>query len=1134
MTRSGTEIQSRNSISIYTAGRNRMIKSGRSHKTRMRAYTSFRFLSRLFGKLFAGHKLPAFILLGITTPLLANDWPISRTPDTKTQAYHDSLIATIPDWINRESTDPLKPVPKPNPLLAPAIETPYRLSFFDTLSGKVIPLWGSFSEGTIFGQQKHPKGIYFSPAMLKSLTSSSAALNHNWFYAITDRAGHPLSFLGDAETPPEKLPFVKTRNSAIKTLDLTQAIPLQDEEFLGVMSFTHSNPIITVINKVQKNGTATIPLSIATQLKALPDDQKNRLTLVTASYRGAQTLVHNLSLPIAALSLGKGYTNKKNEIVVTTGSSPRQLAFEKQAAYHPATDTLSKSYRKHPYDLNRVEIAVRLAPGNGPARHYRLKGLPPPKEWLAGAKLLPRLEVPIETSELATLCTTPDFCDATLVAIEYWTPYPKDKSSLQVQIVHNLSPLPLKTLLRNNITQSPGPFLSSPAIAKTLLENREVIANAPPIRLKLPHPNQKSSNLSPYDTPLLDPTHAIEKRVEETRKIPKVIREGVYQRPRSMAISDLPETVHKPHVQSDEDIYNQQTYEALQFDLNQRELDKTLQKISTALKIPENEMLTTFKSHGINLKSSGLKPDPSGSLDSPGDPYKKVSLPGKPDNNNQPVTPPSKPSSGSKRTLSFPAAPLSPEVLEQIEISKKMKKVLQERGVLPRGKPGGPGDPGGDPSSGPSGTDDRDPEDLARHMDIHPAEQALDLVQSRLTRYPLYTLASLIAATTALEIYHSWNLYPDAKEVLIRKTLKAMGPEASAFQHEALRMLVEGTPEDLLEHWGSDTLGWWVTQSCQQWCSRNSCTANVVPDIFLHYILSPVSTKKDRFLKELRVRTSLEPLDTNNPWLRTVDRRRNGYAAALDFNPVTQQYWMAKLNDHGLLQETSNLMYTTQIPVKVMRYSFLESFQVKSQHDRYKKLIPHPVTDATNQYRPVVPYPMERQRYGVYTCATVDGDKWRAIDVNGEEPGFYGVPAIIGYAHTAVDGYCSTSTMDKWLSVLGSDGQTTLLNPEYEPEQAVRLDLQNTFRKDKEELNSQTCKIQYWKERRWKTAEVNDIQPGSVEAQLPGNAFYRVRCGKETATFTRDDNSGMLYVWSWPPVSPADKAKKAKRAQPAG
>ena len=229
--------------------------------------------------------------------------------------------------------------------------------------------------------------------------------------------------------------------------------------------------------------------------------------------------------------------------------------------------------------------------------------------------------------------------------------------------------------------------------------------------------------------PLLDPAHAIEKRIEEVRQIPKLIREGAYLRPRSMTISNLPETAHKPHVRSDEDTYNQQTYEALQFELNQRELDKSFQRISTALKIPESEMLATFNAHGINLKSAGLTPGSSGSSDSPGDPYKKVSPPGKPDNNNQPVTPSSKPLSKPKRTLSFPAAPISPEMREQIEIAKKMKKALQDRGVLPRGKPGGSGDPGSDPSRDPSGLGERDPEDLARHMDIHPAEQALDLVQ---------------------------------------------------------------------------------------------------------------------------------------------------------------------------------------------------------------------------------------------------------------------------------------------------------------------------------------------------------------------------------------------------------------------
>ncbi|MTI13546.1 hypothetical protein [Sansalvadorimonas verongulae] len=986
----------------------------------------------------------------------------------------------------------------------------YRLALFDTLSGNTIPLWGSIGGKKKFGHQSKEDHLVipFAPHILTALINQRASLNHNWLYAITDNMGRPVRFLCTLDCLPESLPHVDIDDAGQHTLNLSNALPPDGQNFIGVTNVGGENPTVIAINPVETSGIAIVPADIIRQLQSLPADQKSQLILVTGSFQHSQAKIHRLLFPVNTLSVSDAYIGHNDALYISTHNTPQQLRsleyFEQSLSHTPQAPTVQPLQSPLEGD-HRVEVAIRMDIGDSSVVHRRLKGLPHPSLWYGDDGLYPDGEIAFDTKEIANLSTSELLSEGILVVVEY-QPTPDG----YMQYVHPLSQFPLKTIAL--------------ATSSSTAAGTEVLAE----KFQLPRLNPKWKPELSATQAYLNPDNAIEIVTNNSKKKARTQTKAGPKKSKTMVLDDLSESKKESGTLPDEDVYTSESLKVLQQGLAQKKRDKDLKAIADKLGYKPSEIISAFAHQGINLNKTD---DPSGSSlpSEPAShkpaPSRKKQGPSQPHLSKMPYQGSSKKVT---RPINLPAdvAPSSQKRHahwqsfksdEQRVIAQKMREELIKHGELPpdgsSDNVGGQG--GGAPLDIPEREDDHDT--LARrYAEQHPAEQAIEFVQGRFTRYPLYTLATLLAATAALELYHSWNLYPGPREVLIRKTLQAMDPGASAFEHEALRMLVEGTPEYLLEYWGSDTLSWWVTQASQHWCSRNNCSGSFIPDIFLHYILSPVSTRKDRFLKEIRVRVSLEPVDLNNPWLATIDMRRIGFAAALDFNPLTQQYWMARLNDRGLLQETSDLMYTMHIPVKVLRFHFLEDMMSKSQLNRFKNIASHPATDATNQYRPVVPYPMERQRYGVYTCATIDGDKWRAIDINGQEPGYYGVPAVIGYAHRVADGYCVPSTMDKWLSVLGSDGQTSLLSPDNEPFSPVRLDLQNTFKKPKDQLTSETCKIQYWKERRWKTAPATDLYPGSIEVQLPAHGFYRVRCDGQTATFTKDYESGMLFVWSWP------------------
>ena len=408
--------------------------------------------------------------------------------------------------------------------------------------------------------------------------------------------------------------------------------------------------------------------------------------------------------------------------------------------------------------------------------------------------------------------------------------------------------------------------------------------------------------------------------------------------------------------------------------------------------------------------------------------------------------------------------------------------------------------------------------------------------------FALFLLTGLFAIKATGKDRHWWqglgmSMEHNAK-LLLDNTRKLMPPNTPNFHQQALAALVLGMPEELLAYWQPDHLNLWIHQACERWCAANPCEVQTIPDIFLHYVLAPVTTHPEQLQQEITLRLaeysiteqpittdSADVISPQDPWLQAVLLRRQGLPAAVDFNPVTRQQWLVELNSHGQLTHIMAAPDAQHIPIKVMRYSFLNSAATLPHHQRYRGLFHQgAVVDVTNQYNALlIPYPRGRFRYGLYTCATVDGDQWWALDIADSEPGLHGLPALIGFAHEVKQGRCLIPSMDRWLMVLREDGQALTLNP-IEPDQlSVELDLADLMRGvDHRYLTGDQCKLQRWHNRYWQRvpttlANEPDVATGTLQTELSRFVLYRLRCEAQTVLFTVDDN--MLELWSWPAFS---------------
>ncbi|WP_281646841.1 hypothetical protein [Parendozoicomonas sp. Alg238-R29] len=1112
----------------------------------------FKILLSVLLKIVTGLALlhPAYSFAVTRTPSYKS-WPHPNQPTEQQDIDHqqqnianrDIMENAIIERLRTNSKSPLKPISKfyqhsslhnPN-----NVESAFRLAIFDPHSGTVIPLWGNTGPGPLlFGHGQHSDTLHFSPSMLENLLSWHPILNKDastaWLYVISDTQNTPIVLLDNAVASPSTLPTAMLDKSFSYTLNLTEILPDEKGEFLGLANLSEADPTIFILSKLSKDGTGKTPAALIQRLQALPDEQKNKLLLVTSHHKGGKPTLSRVLVPVNAIITEEKYVCSDKTVTFTVNQYSQLTNTEEETFTPQPSREADKPFNTSPEMQQQLEIAIQVGESGGKAAIYhRLKDLPL-RAFLEGIRAQDKAQVTLDARQLALLCLTEELRDGRLVVIEHIP-------SLNTRVVHKLSQLSLNEEV-NYILQDQHDtdnLSSTQIMEKQAFRKKTITFTLPDINPNWQGSEKRSKNTI-ENSALLDPKQALEtlnfdpitghRTTEHThchQRAGKVI-----------TVADLPPDSNTflpggAKRLSDEELYSAESQAHLKAAATQKTKDAETQSYGYQGNLTVEELVAAASAiNEVRIKKGSDRPlldsIPENSTQKSGKVLSKPPPPIKRKKARQPIEPLRLPGNAEsvikKQQKTFAQM--------QLERRKAIVEQMQAEHTHNFGDPpgGGGGDDGGGGSS-PSQLPENDPNGVARHLERQTVEQAAGWLQARIREHPVHSLVSFLTLTwIVLDLYHNWGAPPSPREILIKKTHQAMGPGASAFQQEAARLLIEGMPDHILEYLGSDTLSYWVTRSCQHWCSRNNCNARYISEIFLHYILSPVSTRKDRFLQEMRVRISEEPLELNNPWLRTVDRRRKGLAAALDFNPVTQQSWMAELNDHGLLEKTSELLNLTQKPVKVMRYSFLETLQTKPFHKRYKDLVPEPATDATNQYRPVVPYPMERQRYGTYTCSTIDGDYWRAIDINGEEPGFYGVPAVIGYAHKAVNGYCVISTMDKWLSILGDDGHITILSPENELEYPVELALESPFREKKERLTSEFCKVQYWKERRWRKVQTTDIKPGTIEALLPVNAFYRVRCHGETATFTWDVNTGIIYVWSWPPISAATMPKNRRQA----
>ncbi len=554
---------------------------------------------------------------------------------------------------------------------------------------------------------------------------------------------------------------------------------------------------------------------------------------------------------------------------------------------------------------------------------------------------------------------------------------------------------------------------------------------------------------------------------------------------------------------------------------HQKEKDKAMVNLQKQLPPILSEQLSAAIANrsgkGAGLPSSGSST--SGKIKSPDQPFKQK--PKKPEPDKKPVDPHNLRVSGGKGSkksagmMDHNADNLRDKLRALEEAEARQQAAEAERtpfDMEPESEP--------DTSDRTNPISDQTMSTLRPFIEISPFGHAMNWLKGRLVNHPFHSIGTAVLLVSGLNLYRYWTQLPGPRDLLLRKTLEAMGASATPFHQQALEQLINGTPEHLLAHWSSDSLSAWVFQACQSWCNRNQCSSQRIPDPFLNYVLSPVSTDPQKFAQEIRLRVSEEMiLDERDPWLRTINRRRQGLPTALDFNPVTRQDWVAELDETGLLVQADSEHQLQQLPVKIMRRGFLETAITKPAYQRNKELFPgQRVVDVTNQYRPVVMYPNERHRFGVFTCVSVDGDTWRAIDISDQESGLYGIPALMAFSQQASDGTCLPAGMDKWLVILSETGMTHTLRPGHNLNQPLQLNLKAVFAGAIEKLDLKQCQLQHWQRGQWLTLNFKESLPGIISAMAPENALQRIRCNNKTALFTIDALTGAPYLWSWPAI----------------
>jgi len=920
------------------------------------------------------------------------------------------------------------------------------------------------------GEERFRAVLPCSGEGLDALVAEFPTIKSNWLYALTNAHNHIVQLLPTPDTPLRKHRSWHSLPGGHEGLDLHRLTPKEGVEFPCIGDITQRATCGTALNTGSAGSELLthIPVSVLRQIQTLDETLRNRLALVSAT-RGPQGYqMTRLVLPVSTLIdadiLDTLEASEKSSLSLSlawplTLSAITQQGQPKSGTSTSAWNLLSSSDD----DQYRYELAVSVEDAPEKPLYLRVAALPPPVDWSSpmGKRMIPGGRLEFSLRYLLSLASSPLLRHGKLYVVSR---HPQEDQVRANPLHPERSLLELAYYVLGQDRAALDYWLAHAwaATTATALEGMRVSCQLPPV--------DENGRLLP------------EQAVKNPSQIPSKPESGKHESSARPAIEMALPTGPLPPAQIErERIAGQRHTEttsraaiepAQQADNKQPALN--LAELAAARRAREHARVSQKR----QPPAPGNAPFPSPSPQAQREPHSDDNLSHNPTSHN--------PTSHSPT----PDAPPSPS-----------------QPITPAEREG-----------------------LMRYLDTQPVEQAARWLWQGLSARPSYTLGSCLLLYAAINGYQKWSAPAESeKSALIRKALTTMGSSATDFQKTALRKLVFGTPDEALRLWTPENLAWWTLYSCQSWCKQQDCQDDRVPDTFLHYVLAPVSAAEPAFRKELELRFSravgnkTQETDSGHkdPWRRVVERRCQGLPTALDYDPVTRHWWMAELDAGGLLVKAHDQGSQRHIPVKVLRRSFIETELTEELHERFKETCGQGrLTDATNQYRPVFPYPLGQQRRAAYTCASLDGDSWRALDRTEGGPGLYGVPALLGHAQAVDDiGQCVTDTLEPELTVLYGDGSGMTLTPALSFNIPVQLSLKEAFTQVSPD-NTQ-AQVQFWKDRSWQDLPVaTDGAPGTLGLVLPHHTLYRVKYEGQTVLFTLDRFASRLELWSWPAPQP--------------
>ncbi|MCL6270217.1 hypothetical protein M3P05_09795 [Sansalvadorimonas sp. 2012CJ34-2] len=1022
----------------------------------------------------------------------ARNWPLDaqlrKGPPDEKNAFKELHL-----WIKNQREIKGLPSPYEKPVYR-------RLSLFDPNRNIVVPLIGS----SIPSQSKslgHPESseIRLSSEFIEKLFQQFPRLKKpgQWLVVLTDDENNVLEILATPKDEVAKWPgyvpaalnktdsgYINLNNKALKA----------SNRILGLTTINQKNPAVLRLANLPDEDMQKVPIPKMPieQLKQLPNQIREGLALSTSETittppkkpEDSELKYHQerVLLPVTSITLHEDFIvkdpNGNPHIVVTTNWPASQLTAEAATKNLPEISDLHKIMASEPPpEGRRLDLVIGQKSGVAKAENglfHRIANFPVPDspEW--DTTQISRLDVEVSVKDMLLLHTNPSMRHQALYVREIIEKETKDGITTETHLYPLANERTVDSLAREAFKQS---NISS-YTRDDLLLHTSPSTIIPKITFYV-----NRDDLRPSYKNLLTPNYKRETGHQQ--------QWGKYNQ-KSVEVSPVAGNTNATVL-----IANSTT---------QYNKDQTMEKVLMVRELTEEELIAGAPLSQAQLKNRGHFYPMTGRPDKPGDKKDK-------DEKNRKrrfrITP-----KGTEDKASSMAHLRKKNTDKVINDTLRLwqEEYLQQQHVdRDGGSGGGPGRGSGTHQPAGAGRDG---------IGIFQAPsliwQSLIWAKNGVIEHPFYTLATIAAGKAAIDLYRQWNQLPGAREVLFKKAQASLATD-SPFEQEALEKLIMGTPDHLLYLWGPDTIANWTHQACENWCKRHPCNARHLPEVFAHYVLAPVFAGKERLQEEIRFRISGQPIESSSPWARAVKLRRDGYPAAVDLEPVGNTHWLVELDEQGLVSRARNQQQLQQKPVKIWRYSFLEDKYTKPMHDRFASISGNlPFIDVTGQYRRTTTYPPDSQRYGVYICTTVDGTNWRAIDFTGEVPSILGTPAIIGYAHKAENGWCLVSSMDKWLAVVLENGGVDILHP-IEPKYPVRLNLQQMMTAPAEQLGDRQCNLQFWEDRQWHNIGIRDTsQPGEVEADLPANALFRVRCHQETALFTLGPHFQTMELWSWP------------------